>query len=175
MMKVGFKPVSQVAAVVCCWLFSLHVNALEFTIGQKDINRFVKMAFPYKQSYQGADVFFSDPDVTLDGLNNEIRINTLISAYKDNRILKAKATISGELLYDAIDYNLQIKEPSIREFKVLENGIDDAQQLIRGIRDVVGQSLPIIVLLDLDKFDVGFGKIQPKSIVVGNKKLVITL
>lgn len=150
-------------------------TALEFTISEKDINRFAKLAFPYKQSYNGADIFFTDPKVILSGLDNELRIQTKISAYKNNQLLKADAEITGELLYDAIDYNLQIKEPMVSEFKVLESTMDDADQLIRGIRDVVGQSLPVIVLIDLDCVDMGFGKIQPKSIVVGHKKLIITL
>ena len=154
---------------------SFNANAIEFTIGQKDINRFVQAAFPQKYAYQGADVFFSDPVLSLDGLDNKIKIKVNIAAYRNNQLLKATAEVGGELVYDAVDYNLQIKEPSIGKFKVTENTMPNSEQVIRGIRDVVGQSMPLIVLIDLDNFDIGFGKIQPKSITVGHKKLVITL
>lgn len=170
------KSLFHIAALCFALLISVgKADAIEFTIGEKDINRFVQAAFPQKYAYQGADVFFSDPVLSLDGLDNKVKITVNIAAYRNNQVLKATAQVGGELIYDAVDYNLQIKEPNISKFKVTENNIANSEQLIRGIRDVVGQSMPLIVLIDLDNFDIGFGKIQPKSIAVGHKKLVITL
>lgn len=150
-------------------------QAVSFSLGEADINRFVQVAFPYKRSYNGADIYFSDPNVSLNGLDNRVIITTQITAIQNNQLLKATGEISGELKYDPIDYNLHLKQPKVSEFKIIENTMDNSDALIRGVRDVVGQSLPLIVLIDLDQFDFGFGKIQPQSIEIANKRLVITM
>ena len=156
-------------------IWSAPLQAVSFSIGEADINRFVQAALPYKRSYNGADIYFSDPIVRLDGLDNRVVIKTQITAIQNNQLLKATGEISGELKYDPIDYNLQLKKPKVSEFTITENTMDNADALIRGVRDVVGQSLPLIVLIELDKFDFGFGKIQPQSVEVSNKRLVITM
>lgn len=158
-----------------CIVWTSPLQAVSFSIGEADINRFVQAAFPYKRSYNGADIYFSDPVVSLDGLDNRVIIRTQITAIQNNQLLKATGEISGELKYDPIDYNLHLKKPKVSEFKIIENTMDNADALIRGVRDVVGQSLPLIVLIDLDQFDLGFGKIQPQSIEISNKRLVISM
>lgn len=164
----------QTLALFYCVLCTAPVSAFSLSIGETELNRFVQAAFPYKRSYNGADVYFSNPIVELDGLNNELIIKTEITAIQNNQLLKANGEISGELLYDPVDYNLHLKKPKISEFKVTENTMDNAAPLIRGIRDSVGQALPLIVLIDLEQFDLGFGKIQPQSIEIKQRRLVVT-
>ena len=52
--------------------------------------------------------------------------------------------------------------------------MENADPLIQGIKDSIGQALPLIVLIDLRQFDLGFGKIQPQAIEVKQKRLVVT-
>ncbi|MBT0586828.1 DUF1439 domain-containing protein [Alteromonas oceanisediminis] len=168
--------------IVCLMLFaagvlltSLPVSAISFSISEQDINRFVQAAFPQKKSYQGTDIFFSDPIVTIDDATGSLRISTEITAIKNRQMLKARGSLSGELAYDPADYNLQVKNPTLSEFTVQESSMDDTAELLDTIRSVVGESLPLIVLIDLSRFDIGLGEIKPQSIEIDKKKLVITL
>lgn len=156
-------------------LVAHSANALEFAIGEKDLNLFVQKAFPIKEAYQGADVYLSEPNLTLDGLDNRLTIKVKMTAIRGSEILEASAEVRGKVTYESVDYVLQLEEPSLHKFKVLENTMQDANPLIRGMRDVVGKSLPVIALIDLSQFDSGFGKLRPKDIHIKHKRLVIVL
>lgn len=156
-------------------IVTLPAFGVTFTISEKDINSMVQKAFPQKKQYQGANIFFSDPIVSLDGLEHTIRIQTTITAIREQQLVKAVGELSGQLYYDPIDYQLQLKKPALSEFKVIESTMEDANTMIRGMRDVVGQSLPLIVLFDLEQYDLGFGTIRPESIEIKQRKLVISL
>lgn len=150
-------------------------DALEFALGEKDLNLFVQKAFPIKRSYLEANIYLSEPVLKLDGPDNQLSLSINVTAIQGGHLIEAVASVQGRVTYDAVDYVLELEEPALQEFTVLKNTMQEATPLLEGMRKMVGQSFPVIALIDLNQFDLGFGKIRPKVIHIEQRRLVITL
>lgn len=156
-------------------LLSFGAKAFVFTVSEKQLNTMLAATFPIEQSYQQVSVTFSEPKVQLDALDKDVTISTVITAVQNGKILKAQGSIEGKLDYDTINQTLEFEKPTLKTFKVISNDIPDSTEAIRHIKQTIGRNLPVIILVDFNQFDFGFGEIRPKDIDITMRGLAITL
>jgi hypothetical protein len=163
---------------ICLFLFTLvgfNARAFEITLAEQQINSMLAVSFPVKQSYQGFDLTFSDPKVRLISSSNSIAIKTVILAEQNGQKLRAIASAIGQVHYNKQQQVIEIIKPSLSEFSILDNSIDQSQAVIDSLKQVIGQQLPMIFLLDVKQINQLFPGMQPKDIIINENGLVISL
>lgn len=152
-----------------------NTKAFEITLAEPQINNMLALSFPIKQSYQGFELTFSDPKVSLVSSSNSIVIKAVILAEQDGQKLRAIASAIGQIHYDRQQQVIQIIKPSLREFTLLDNSIGQSQAVIDSLKQAIGQQLPMIFLLDVKQINQIFPGLQPKDIKISENGLVISL
>lgn len=157
-------------------LLTTQVSAITFTLSEKHVNQMVKMTFPQTQYYNQIKLTFTDPVVTLGSLEDDVAVQVNILAQQNDQTLNATGKMKGLLRYRAERKELQIEKPTLVEFKVLDNSLEDSRALVNAINQMQGRQFPMILLLDFTELNLGlFGNQLPKRIDVVNKHLVIEM
>lgn len=157
-------------------LLSAQVGAITFTLSEKHINQMVKMTFPQTQYYNQITLTFTDPEVTLGSLDDDVAVQVNILAQQDGQTLNASGKLKGLLKYRPERKELQIEKPTLVKFTVLDNNLEDSQALVNAINQMQGRQFPMILLLDFTELNLGlFGNQLPKRIDIVNKHLVIEM
>lgn len=168
--------VARYLAFFCILLFnSSRVLAFDITLSDQQINTMLQVGFPLKQTYQGFDISVNDPKVTLLAANNSVIVKTLIIAQQNGQKLRAIARAQGQVHYNKTQGVIEIIKPSLLEFSVLDNSLEQSSQAIDTIKQAVGQQLPMIFLLDVKEINQLFPGLQPRNIQINDAGLVITL
>lgn len=154
---------------------AFNAKALEITLAEQQINSMLALSFPVKQSYQGFDITFSDPKVSLISSSNSIALKTVILAEQNGQKLRAIASAQGQVHYNRQQQVIEIIKPSLKEFTVLDNSIAQSDMAIDSLKQVIGQQLPMIFLLDVSQINQLFPGLQPRDIMIRDNGLVITL
>ena len=162
--------------LICILTFAgFNAKAFEITLAEQQINGMLALSFPVKQSYQGFDLTFSDPKVSLKSSTNSIALKSVILAEQNGQKLRAIASAQGQVYYNRQQQVIEIIKPSLVEFTVLDNSIEQSEIAIDSLKQVIGQQLPMIFLLDVKQINQLFPGLQPKDIVIRDNGLVISL
>ena len=156
-------------------LMSSQSFAFVFTVTEKQLNAMLIVGFPITQSYQGIDVTFSNPRVKLNAADKKVIISTTILAIQSGKQLHANGTIEGVVAYKPLTQELQFEKPTLIDFNVIDNQLENSSEAIEIVKQNIGKNLPIILLVDFKQFDLGFGDIVPKRIDITTRGLAITL
>ncbi|WJG09084.1 hypothetical protein [Aliiglaciecola sp. LCG003] len=162
---------SFLSLLVC----SFNSFAFVFTISEKQLNTMLNLTFPIVREYQGVQATFSDPMVKLDALDDKVSISSTITAIQNGKVLRAIGTIEGEFGYHPITQQLRFEKPELQSLKIIENQFDGTDEVVRTLKQSIGRNLPIIILVDFNQFNFGFGDIAPKEIDITPLGLSITL
>ncbi|MBU2980060.1 hypothetical protein [Alteromonas sp. C1M14] len=131
------------------------------------------MAFPQTQYYQGSQVIFSNPYVTL-AADNIIAINVDIKGNEGDAMLSASAELSGEVHYNGTTGELQIMRPQLDDFTVHDSNQIEEEKIAEWVAQLKGQSAPVILLLDFKQLDLSFiGNRVPSRMWVEKGQLVV--
>ncbi|MDP5029869.1 MAG: hypothetical protein NWQ54_03585 [Paraglaciecola sp.] len=169
---VSFKRITLFCLLM---VVTLSAKAFEITLAEQQINSMLAMSFPVKQSYQGFDVTFTDPKVTLISSTNNIALKTVIVAEQNGQKLRAIASAQGQVYFNKQQQVIEIIKPSLREFTVLDNSIAQSAAVLDSLKQAIGQQLPMIFLLDIKQINQLFPGLQPQNIVIRDNALVISL
>ena len=91
-------------------------------------------------------------------------------------LVKATATLSGELFYQAQLGQLQIKEPTLDELEWAEHGNLVPESLLNSLKRMEGKRFPVILLLDFEQLDLSaWGIRQPKRVEITPNGLLIEI
>ncbi len=157
-------------------LLAFQASAITFTLSEKHVNQMVKMTFPQTQYYNQIKLTFTDPVVTLGSLEDDVAVQVNIVAQQNGQTLNATGKMKGLLKYRAERKELQIEKPTLVEFKVQDNTLENSQTLMNAINQMQGRQFPMILLLDFTELNLGlFGNQLPKRIDIVNKHLVIEM
>tara|TARA_B100002003_G_scaffold145094_1_gene134426 strand:- start:2862 stop:3377 length:516 start_codon:yes stop_codon:yes gene_type:complete len=161
-------------------LFSLlavpAVNAFTMTFSENQLNTMVTAVFPQQRTFDDVVYTFSDPFVELDPLEDEVNVKVTVLAEQNGQQLKAKAEISGQIVYHHQLAQLRLIEPRLDKLKVLENQAVVSDSLVNGVQRLEGKRVPVILLLDFDDLDMAaFGIQKPKRIDITSHGLLIEI
>ncbi|WP_218311545.1 DUF1439 domain-containing protein [Alteromonas antoniana] len=157
-------------------LLAFQASAITLTLSEKHVNQMVKMTFPQTQYYNQIKLTFTDPVVTLGSLEDDVAVQVNIMAQQNGQTLNATGKMKGLLKYRAERKELQIEKPTLVEFKVQDNTLENSQALMNAINQMQGRQFPMILLLDFTELNLGlFGNQLPKRIDIVNKHLVIEM
>lgn len=149
--------------------------AFVFTVTEKQLNGMLVVGFPITQNYQGINVTFSSPNVKLDAVGKKVMIKTTILAIQSDQRLHAEGTVEGVVAYNSKTQELQFEKPTLVDFNVIDNQLQNSEEALEMVKQNIGKNLPVILLVDFKQFDLGFGDIVPKDIDITAQGLAITL
>jgi hypothetical protein len=148
-------------------------SAFEVTLSEQQVTDMLQVKFPVRQSYQGFDITFSDPKVNIEGAINNIKIKSVIVAQQNGQKLRAIASAQGQINYNQKEQVIEIIKPSLVEFTILDNSIDQSEQAINSLKQAIGQQLPMIFLLDVKQVSQLLPGLQPKNIALRGSNIII--
>ena len=154
-------------------LFATDGRAFEMSLSEQQINGMLRLSFPVRQNYQGFELTFSDPEVTLDGSSSVVKLKSNIVARQNGQTLRASASVQGQIHYKPSERVVEIIKPTLTEFSVADNSMQTSEQVLSAVRQAVGQQLPLVFLLDVSQLNQLLPGVQPKDISIRGKHLII--
>ncbi len=159
--------------LLTCGSLSAAAEAFVMRLSQTDANQMVRMAFPQRNTYQGVDLTMTSPTLTFIG-NNEVAVALTIDADDNAESVKARVSLTGQLDYQKGNRTLQIKQPKVTEFTVLEQTGPASGDLLKRIEQIKNKPAPFIMLVDFRTFSLPFLANQiPTDINVQSEQLVV--
>lgn len=168
------------AGVVILWLWAAagvnQANAFTLTLSETQLNSMVSAVFPQTRIYEDTIFTFSNPRIELGRSNDEISVNVTVLAERGTLQLRANATLSGQLFYDAESSQVQIKEPVLEKLYWEDNPNLVPESLLSSVKRMEGKRFPLILLLDFDQLDLSaWGIRQPKRVEITPNGLLIEI
>lgn len=154
-------------------VFVSDARAFEMSLSEQQINGMLRLSFPVQQNYQGFELTFSDPEVTLDGTTSIVKLKSNIVARQNGQTLRAKASVQGTINYKPSERVVEIIKPTLIEFSIVDNSMQTSEQVLSAVRQAVGQQLPLVFLLDVSQLNQLLPGVQPKDISIRGKHLII--
>lgn len=131
----------------------IHPKALAFsiTIGEPQINSILSLTFPYQTRMGNNHITLTDPKPHFYESSQEIGItlNILLKDQAGGQTAKARTMLRGGIHFDNEQQELQLVKPKIVRLDWVKKTDAANQDLARQIEQIVGQELPIIVLIDI--------------------------
>ena len=160
-------------AIALSVVFMAQAQAFSVKLSQSDLNQMVKAAFPQTQQYQGIDAVFTDPSIEL-GVANQLKIQVTMTANRANQRVKARAAFDGTLDYSGANRTLEIIQPRMTDFEVLEHNLTQDAHLLDEVKQLKNKPAPMILLLDLKQVKLPLlGNQVPRSVAIRDHRLVI--
>ena len=153
--------------------FSQAALALDIKLSQQHVNSIVNLNFPVVQHYQGIDIKLLNGNLSFYQAEQKIEFKTRILTENKTNKLIADASFMGTLAFDKKLNALQIINPELHDFKVIENSIPKEQLPLDMVKNVVGKQLPIILLVDFNKLEIL--PVKPSGIKIVSDGLLIQL
>lgn len=166
-MKVSF------VVILLLLSFSKSALALDIKLSQQHVNSIVNLNFPVVQHYQGIDIKLLNGNLSFYQAEQKIEFKTRILTENKTNKLIADASFMGTLAFDKKLNALQIINPELHDFKVIENSIPKEQLPLDMVKNVVGKQLPIILLVDFNKLEIL--PVKPSGIKIVSDGLLIQL
>ena len=159
------KALSQLV-IMLSTLLCAKVAAEQYVLSATQLTQELQSRFPIIRVYQGVEAIFSQPKLLINHLDNEIKIAVTITVTQQNQTLKAEGVIVDKATIQAVNNTLRFAQPKLDEFFVTQDNMVDSQEALRIVKQTIGQTLPPLILLELEK--IAFP-------VVGNHPTAFTL
>ena len=144
------KPLCQLAIIVST-LLCTKVAAEQYVLSATQLTQELQSRFPIIRVYQGVEAIFSQPTLVINHLDNEIKIAVTITVTQQNQTLQAEGVIVDEATIQAVNNTLRFAHPKLDEFFVTKDNMSDSQEALRIVKQTIGQTLPPLTLLELEK------------------------
>jgi hypothetical protein len=141
----------QISILILYVMTASSAWAFGFIINESQVNNVLALTFPYKTQIGGSAITLSNPHPHFYETSQEVGI-TLNISFKDQasgQTVKAKAMLRGGIKFDNKQQQLQLIKPRIDSLEWADKSISDNKNLIDQVSQLVGQDLPLIVLLDI--------------------------
>lgn len=129
------------------------VNAEQYTIFAKDLNRYIQTEFPITRIYDGVEAEFTHPELIILHLDNEIKIKVKIQVTYQEQTLMADGLIVDQVSLESVSNTLRFQHPKLEEFFVSQDNMSDSAEAIKVIKQTIAITLPPITLLHLEKLN----------------------
>ncbi|NVK54381.1 MAG: hypothetical protein HWE26_02095 [Alteromonadaceae bacterium] len=162
--------------VLAFLLVSQAAQAFTITLSQKQLNVMVRAMFPQQRTFDNVLFTFSNPNVELDPLEDEINVIVTVLAVQNGQRLQATAEIVGQVTYHGQLAQLQLKEPRLDKLTIDDNQAMVAESLITSIKRLEGKRMPLILLVDFEQLNLAaWGLNTPKRIDITANGLLIEI
>jgi len=141
----------QVSTLIFCLITASSAWAFGFIINESQVNNMLALTFPYETRIGNNSISLSSPQPHFYESSQEIGI-TLNISLKDQasgKVVNAKTMVRGGIHFDNQQQQLQLVKPRIDSFDWADKSAAGNQNLIEQVSQLVGQDLPLIVLLDI--------------------------
>lgn len=145
------------SAVVCAELYI--VTAAE-------IDRQIQQRFPIIRQYDEVEATFYNPKVVLKYLDNEIQIKLQVKVNYRGQFLVADGLIKGTTSFQQVTNTLRFERPILDEFFVTQDKMSDSSEAIKVVKQSISHSMPPIVLLNFENFEVNSFSDEPRSVTL---------
>lgn len=142
---------AKLSVFIMSSVIAASVWAFGFMIGEPQVNAMLGLTFPYETRMGENHVTLSDPKPHFYEKSQEVGI-TLNISLKDlasGEIAKAQTLVKGGIRFDNKAQQLQLVKPKIASLDWLNSSASANKDLVRQVTQLVGQDLPVIVLLDI--------------------------
>ncbi|MFD2229517.1 hypothetical protein [Alkalimarinus sediminis] len=142
---------SKITVALLVSVLSVGAWAFSFMIGESQLNTVLGLTFPYETRMGESHVTLSDPKPHFYESSQQIGI-TLNIALKDmtsGKTAKAKTLIKGGIRFDNKAQQLHLVKPKIASLDWDGASPEANKDLVKQVSQLVGQDLPVIVLLDI--------------------------
>lgn len=149
----GFKfySLSQFGIFMLCSIVASSVWGFSFMISEPQINTMLALTFPYQTQVGNSHIRLTDPKPHFYETSQEIGI-TLNISLKDkisSQTTRARTMVRGGIHFDNQQQQLQLVKPKIASLEWVDKPANVNQGLVKQVTHLVGQDLPIIVLIDI--------------------------
>lgn len=143
--------ISQFSIFIFYAIIASDVSALSLTISRPQISSMLSLTFPFQTRLGNSDIQLTDPIPHFYESSQEIGItlNILLTEQGSGKRTKARAMVRGGLHFDNQQQQLQLIKPKIVRLDWVNKPAAADQDLEKQIERIVGQELPIIVLIDI--------------------------
>ena len=142
---------SQISILLLCLITASSAWAFGFLINESQVNNMLALTFPYETRIGNNAISLSDPQPHFYESSQEIGI-TLNISLKDQtsgQLVKATTMLRGGIHFDNQQQQLQLIKPRVERLDWVDKAAASDQNLIKQVSQLVGQDLPLIVLLDI--------------------------
>ena len=154
-------------------IFSLNAAAEQYTITTEEMTRSVATRFPVTRSYEGVSAEFSQPRVVLKNLDDEIEIKVKITVSFEGQSFVADGLIVDTASIQTVDNTLRFDHPKLEEFFISKDNMPNSDEAVKVLTQTIGQTLPPIILLELEKVDISIIGNEPAKFSLSPQGLVL--
>ncbi|OZG75403.1 hypothetical protein BTA51_03225 [Hahella sp. CCB-MM4] len=147
-------------------------QAFGIVINDQQVTGLMSAVFPVRQTMGTWQVTLLNPVPEFLPGQQQVALAVDMQLQEGERQAKAWGKVSGQLAFDKKLQQLHLVRPKLVDFEVRGGDIEDAQPVLDGLRQYVGQDLPVIVLFDVKQMNLGL-PLNPTAINVVNKGIAI--
>lgn len=159
--------------VLAVFIATANPFAKRVTIDAKMIDAHLSKQFPIEKVYQGVIATFYDPKIDINALDKKVKIRISVRAQQQEQSLLAKAKLVGNIEYHEFSQTIRLSEPALDDFTLVSGSSEDSQNMVKKIRQSMGNSFQHITLVDLDSMSVLNASKEPTDIQVSLNKLIL--
>lgn len=145
---------------------STAIQAIDFTLTERQINQIVSAQFPHQQVYQGLSLQFEKPTVSLIAKNQVVHAAFYLMITDGENILKAKLLTKSSVQYNKRKIAFDLIEPKITNFKVIENSLFNTTESLRKIKQDIAKQIPNSIGFDERVFNFGLLSAAPNRVKI---------
>lgn len=154
-------------------LFSIAAQAVSVVVTGPQMQLMVSSAFPLKQTIGSWEVTFTDPEPAFYAATQKMAVEVSIHIREGNKVVDARGKIQGVVEYHAQSQQIHLIKPTLESFHVISGDAALKKNLESSIGKTIGQSLPVIVLVDIKQLGLS-SWITPSSVSVVNEGVSVS-
>lgn len=147
---------SRLLAMLALVLNTLSAQAVEWVVAGHEMKAMMQPFLPYRLAFGEWKIELTHPEPSFQPKGQQIALAFQMHLTQDVKSqqpetapeLQAKTRIGGELFYDKKRGQLQLVQPTLQDFQVIEGDEETFAPLISQLKQNLGQQIPIIVLVD---------------------------
>ena len=159
--------------VIISVLLSTSSGAEQYILSAAMLTQELSSRFPITRVYQGVEASFSQPKLVIKHLDDEIKIAVNISVRHKNQSLQAEGLIVDKATIQPVSNTLRFEHPKLEEFFVTDDNMADSSEAIRVMKQTIGQTLPPIILLELEKIELNMVGNHPTTFTLSARGLIL--
>lgn len=163
-----FRNLNWIAVWAMLSLVPKLAQGYEITLNQQQVNGLVKLNFPIYQQLDGLDFILSEPSVMLFAVNQHVQMRAKVAVTQGSQLLRSNATLVGTVSFNKNNNKLEILQPRLTDFKILENTFEHATESAAKVADIIARQIPENFQVDLNMLNQlfpGMG-LQPKAVTI---------
>lgn len=153
MQRIKLKPTlfTQMSVLIITLCLASTVGAFGFIIGEAQVNAMLGMTFPYKTQVGNNHITLSEPKPHFYEKTQQVGIalNISLKDRMSGQIMEAKTLVKGGIRFDNKAQQLQLIKPQVASLDWQGDTTASNDAMVKQVSQLVGQDLPVIVLLDI--------------------------